>query len=748
MSFGSTSGIRFSGLASGLDTEGIVSQLISLERLPIQRLQNQQRGLQQQQAAFTQFRSQLQGLNGNLSTLALPGGFTGTKATSSDNNIVTVASSANSTPGIYDLVVNKLATTHKVASKGFTNPTDDLGLTGTFTVNGKEMTLEATDSLTEVAAKINGLKGDVTASIINGGEGRAFLTLTAKNSGVTGQINLTEPTTTGGTLNGSGALAQLGLKDFFKAPITNGFATGSVADASVNLKTAFGLSTGGTATLNIAGQDLAVNLDTMSLNDLAAAAGALTGVDASVVADGTNFRLNITGESGPIDVVDSSDLLVKLGATEKATTLVAAQDAEYSIDGVNLTSSKNSISDVLPGTIIGLVTADPAKTVKVSISNDFSSVVNNVKSLVDGFNSITSFIKNNSQFDADTFESGPLFGNSVAQQLEATLQQTIFSNVNFLQGGLRNLTQVGLSFEQNGTLKLDEAALKTKLEEDPNAVRELFVSNGRTTGTGLEYVSGSNKTKASPASGYEVNVTRLATRSNVTGADAQLAANVGGEVLTFGGQIFGTQPYQLSIPAGYTAQQTRDLINNDSRLKNLVSANIDDGKLKIESLRFGAASEFSVVSNLEAVSNTSGIGLAGESTATAGLDIAGTINGEEATGSGQFLLGKAENATTDGLQIKYAGTTTGIVGRAIYTRGISGPLIDSISTFLDSKNGLLTSSSSSVDTQIEGLNDQIARINARATAKEAELRARFTAMEQALAASQQQLAQMNAIRGG
>lgn len=748
MSFGSTSGIRFSGLASGLDTESIVSQLINLERLPIQRLQTQQRGLQQQQAAFTQFKSQLQGLNGSLSTLALPNGFAGTKSTSSDNNIVTVASSATSTPGVFDLVVNRLATTHKVASKGFTNPADDLGLTGTFSVNGKELTLETTDSLTEVAAKINGLKADVTASIINGGEGRAFLSITAKNSGVAGQINLTEPASTGGTLNGSGALAKLGLKDFFKAPITNGFSTGSVADADANLRTAFGLTTGGTATINIAGQDLAVNLDTMSLNDLATAASALTGVDAAVVADGTNFKLNITGESGPIDVVDSSDLLVKLRATEKATTLVTAQDAEYSIDGVSMTSSKNSISDVLPGTILGLVAADPAKTVKISVSNDFSSVVNNVKSLVDGFNSITSFIKNNSQFDADTFESGPLFGNSVAQQLEATLQQTIFSNVNFLEGNLRNLTQVGLSFEQNGTLKLDESVLKTKLEEDPNAVRELFVANGRTTGTGLEYVSGSNKTKASPASGYEVNITQLATHASISAADSQSAANVGGEVLTFSGQLLGTQNYQLAIPAGYDAQQTADLINNDSRLKALVKADLSEGKLKIESLRFGSSSAFSVVSNLEAVSNTSGIGIAGESTFTAGLDIAGTINGEPATGSGQFLLGKAENATTDGLQIKYTGTTTGIVGRTIYTRGISGPMVDSISTFLDSKNGLLTSSSSSVDTQIEGLNDQIARINARAASKERELRARFTAMEQALAASQQQLAQMNAIRGG
>ena len=56
---GSLSGISFSGLSSGIDTDGIISRLMQLEQIPISRLQSRQQAIQQQQSVFGQFRSKL-----------------------------------------------------------------------------------------------------------------------------------------------------------------------------------------------------------------------------------------------------------------------------------------------------------------------------------------------------------------------------------------------------------------------------------------------------------------------------------------------------------------------------------------------------------------------------------------------------------------------------------------------------------------------------------------------------------------
>lgn len=115
---------------------------------------------------------------------------------------------------------------------------------------------------------------------------------------------------------------------------------------------------------------------------------------------------------------------------------------------------------------------------------------------------------------------------------------------------------------------------------------------------------------------------------------AQTAASTESETLTFSGALFGSEPVNLLIAAGSTQQDIVNQINNDPRLRNRVVASVENGKLVIRAVNYGSASNFTVVSDKEASSSNSGIGTTPIN--AEGQDVAGTINGEAATGVGSF----------------------------------------------------------------------------------------------------------------
>ena len=83
--------------------------------------------------------------------------------------------------------------------------------------------------------------------------------------------------------------------------------------------------------------------------------------------------------------------------------------------------------------------------------------------------------------------------------------------------------------------------------------------------------------------------------------------------------------------------------------------NTDANAPQIISLRH---KEFGSEHSFQVSSTTAGL-LSSQSdvydTITNGLDVAGEINGEEATGKGQVLTGNAGNSSTDGLSLRYNG---------------------------------------------------------------------------------------------
>lgn len=744
---GSTSGIRFSGLASGIDVDSIVTQMIQIEGIGIQRLQAQQAQLSARQSIYGQFKSKLIGLNSSLSRLNVSSAYTPVTVSSSDDTIAKATADSTAVSGTYNIDVQQLAKAHKVTSSAMANSTDALSLSGDFMINGKQVSVGSGDSLADVASKINALGNGVTASLLNGGTGNTFLVLTSQKTGADNAVQVSN-------LNGT-ALAGLGL--------VSGIATTRDTSGEANTARSLGFSSSSTVVSDLTGSSKSgsifigsgptlVNIDfaTDSLDAIASKINLAgePGVEARVITketDGTTtHHLEIYGSGVPADVVDNDGLLEGLGVFQRgfSNQLVAAQDSRAVVDNITVTSSKNTITGVVQGLTINLTKVG---TTEINLNRDVAKIQDSIKSIQSGFNDVIDYIRQNSTFDDKTFQSGALFGDQTASQVEQTLNELLFSNLG--TGNFKNLTDLGFSLDESGKLALDESKLTNALSTDLEGVKSLMMATGSSANADLKFVSAGSKAVASNAIGYPIEITQAATKTLGLAGTAKTLDNVAGETLTFSGILFNNKTVDLAIDTNSSLADIITKINSDTRLNKQIVASDNGGTLQIESKRYGAAGVFSVVSNLAAAADTSGIGTTG-ATITAGLDVAGTINGEAATGNGLFLLGNEGNSTTSGLQIQYSGASTGNVGNFVFNRGLSSLMSYRLNSFTDSVDGLLSTVDKSISGQIEDIGSRITSIQERLTLREAVLRQRFAAMEQAISVLSSQGSQLSSMLAG
>lgn len=751
--FGSTTSSAsptFGGIASGLDTTSIVNSLIQAQSATINQMKSTQGGLITKQNLYGSLSAQLQAFGSAASALNSDTALNPIKASISDATVASISTVAGSTAGSYNLSVSKLAQAQKISSSAKTDTTSALGLpSGSFVINGHAVQVTASDSLKTIAQKINSTGSGATASLIDGGSGAAYLTLTASSTGLANQLQLAD--LSGSTLQ---SLGILNGTSSIRTPVTNGADSASFSSTSTTFQSLLNSSGVSAQSFSINGTTINVDLTTDTLQSVADKinSAGITGVNATVKSSTknnvTSYALEVTGSTTPT-FADANGFLGSIGLLQNgvANSLISAQDAQYTLDTVSLTSSTNTITTAIPGATLTLLAADATtpKTATISMTRDDSAITSKISALATAYNGVVDFIASNSQFDATTYQGGPLLGDSLAQQVETTMSTMMFQNVPGLTGAYKNLASVGFSLDQSGHLQVDNAALSAALTADPASLKNLFKSSGTSSSPSLSYVSSTANSKPT-ASAYTVNIAQLATTASFTAGKAQTAANPLPEKLTFNGALLGNKAYVLNLDVGSTANSMLAKINGDSTLKNLVYASFDsNGKLRIDSKKYGAGGNFTVVSDHSSASNNSGIGPGGEGVNVSGLDVQGTINGEPATGSGQFLTGATGNANTEGLQIQYTGATTGAVGSITYSQGISMVASGLASSFTDTVNGFLTIASKSLQTQVTQFDQDIATEQARLDQQKTDLTAKFATMETAVAQSQTQAKQLAAM---
>jgi flagellar hook-associated protein 2 len=192
------------GIGSGLDIQGIVSQLVQAERAPAQNRIN--RGVQEAQSqisALGKLKNALSGLEGAMSSLADSSAFNGRDASSSDEDVFTASSTSQAVEGSYSVQVEKLAQAHRIASDPFASADTEVG-TGTLSVSSGDVSFDVViDSENNTLAQIRDAINDkangegVTASIINTSEG-ARLAVKSRETGAANEITISESGGDGG----------------------------------------------------------------------------------------------------------------------------------------------------------------------------------------------------------------------------------------------------------------------------------------------------------------------------------------------------------------------------------------------------------------------------------------------------------------------------------------------------------------------------------------------------------------------
>lgn len=464
------------------------------------------------------------------------------------------------------------------------------------------------------------------------------------------------------------------------------------------------------------------------------------GVSASIIYDGSNYRLTYTstdtGAANSMEVTVDDASLSELEFNSTATNLeqtLAGQDAALTINGLAVTSSTNVVNEAISGVTLNLKQAqlDADSAVSVDVSRSSSTVTNAVQNFVAEYNALQGIMNELNSYDADTQQSGILLGDSVLRGAGNQLRREVNDTIKGLTSSFQSLAELGISTERNGTLVVDNSKLDAAIASNPDAVGYLFAAAGQLSSSQVDFVSSSNNTKPGE---YAIDITQVATQGTVLGATFGYTGSIvidgNNDTLSFA--IDGKQSGIITLTQGtYTgaslASELQARINGVSTLKDEgVSANVtfdataSNEHFVISSTRYGDASRVDIASV-----EGSGFGLS-VGAGTAGVNVAGTIGGQAATGSGRFLTGSVNAA---GLKVEILDSTLGDHGTVSFARGIA----DKLSTLIDSmlgSTGALNARIDGIENRIDGISEARETLGKRMSALESRLFAQFLAMDQ------------------
>ncbi|WP_144212022.1 flagellar filament capping protein FliD [Shewanella donghaensis] len=223
------------------------------------------------------------------------------------------------------------------------------------------------------------------------------------------------------------------------------------------------------------------------------------GVQASLVRTGGQVELLLTSkETGAASAID-----VKMDGQDWGTQeRTKAQDAEFTLNGIQITSSSNYLENVIDGVNIELKKVHQVgESATITIATDITGTEKAVNDFVDSFNelmtqldqltrsmgsSVLDDINNDKDKDDDDDEDdddhssitedqiGILKGDSSLRMLQSNIRAAIFEPA---PNGMR-LSDIGIEMGRDGKLSVNDDKLSQAIKSDPDAVKEMFTADG------------------------------------------------------------------------------------------------------------------------------------------------------------------------------------------------------------------------------------------------------------------------------
>ncbi len=484
--------LGLSGLASGFDWRSLVDQLTEVERTPQTLLQRQQASLDSINNAYDVVETYLTSLQAKVDALNETALFEGRKADSNDTDVATATADDGTSLGSYTFVISQLATTSAQqggADAGSAlNATNDVSAlvlsdaafatpvtAGTFTVNGKQVTVATDDTLQEVFDAIStATSGAVTGSYDAGTD---KITLTGAGTITLGSAVDTSNFLTAAKLhnNGTGSVASSHALGTVKL---------SAALASANFGTAVTDGGSGAGEFKINGVSIAFDAATDTVSSvLARINNSAAGVTATY--DTVNDRFLLTNKTTGDLGIALEDVTGNFLAASKLSsgTLAHGDNLEYTIDGGGtLVSSSNTITSASSGLTGLTITALDAGTVDIEVQSDTASIKTAITDFISAYNQVQSFLDTTTASTTDAqgkVTAGVLAGQTDANDLATKLRRLANTPVTGLTTTLTKLADLGITTtaDDNQITLTDSDALDTALSDKLTDVQELFTNS-------------------------------------------------------------------------------------------------------------------------------------------------------------------------------------------------------------------------------------------------------------------------------
>lgn len=257
----------------------------------------------------------------------------------------------------------------------------------------------------------------------------------------------------------------------------------ALAQADSKLSTGFSQKTGltiGSGKITLASGGNTYDIQLPAATDLEGIRDAINAstapVTASIIDDGSGtnqFKLVLTADATGTAAGFTADTtnFVPSGGALSFSTLATASDATFTLNGIPVTRSSNTVTDVVQGVSL---TFQKTGTATIGVSRDRAKVKERIKELVTAFNDVIDVFRNNSKSEnKDT--TAVLYGDPTLRSGQSALRGVIDQQVTSA-GNYQTLASVGIKTGSDGKLSVDDAALTAALDADYDGVVSLFTT--------------------------------------------------------------------------------------------------------------------------------------------------------------------------------------------------------------------------------------------------------------------------------
>jgi len=751
---------------AGFDTQKAIDELLAVQQLQIDRLKGKQDTQQARQDAYNQLNQKLLDLRHVSTAMADASQFFSYAATLSSSNasvpasaLLDVSGTNAVSAGSHTIVVNQVAQAQRDASSAavtdatgaaVASDTVALGMSGSFAVQGVTINVTAADSLQDIASAINQQKATtgVTASIIKSGASDYRLVLTAVDTGATGF------TLTGADLDAAGPLAGLNL------------GAAGQTNARQNLQAA---------------QDAQVTIDgllvTRSSNTISDALAGVT-LNLKQADPATTVTMNIDIDRQALQASVQS-FVDAYNAVQDFINQQFAFDAKTGKGGVlagdaMLRNIQSALASSLLTTVPGIAAGKPDSLVRIGVEPDDKGRLQINSSLFDNY------LNNDPAAIRDLFAARGTSSNPQLQFLTQGLDTPSGTYaVNITQAATRaqvtgttDVTTTGLAQAETVTVTESGSARQAVVNLSAGQTRDAIIqalnaefgkvyteqhqlanaltdtatgapATGSTTfanlGLGVAAgdtisIAGVNHAGASVSGTYTVIDPATDTLSSLlTAIQSAFGGQVSASIDTTGrvtvtDNTAGDSQLAVTLTAnnegGGTLNFGADTVVTQGRGALGVEALASGNGVLIRSANYGAGAGFTISQTVD------GLGFGSLSQTVAGTDVAGTINGLAANGTGQMLIGASGNV--DGLSILYTGSATGAVGDIVLGLGVGARFDGSLDAFANPVTGLIQNAIQASQDINKSLDQQIADLQYQMEQKRTQLTQMFSRLNRAL----------------